>query len=326
MTEPQNFSRSISETAPIDVSVVVPAYNVASYIDQTIESICAQSLASLEILVVDDASSDETPRIIARHAARDARVRLLRLRRNGGVCLARNMALAMARGRWIAFVDSDDWLAPQRLARLMNAAEAAALDWIADDQIILREPGAPAMGRVLRHESSGTSSIEISHLVDRDPPERIGYGTLKPLVRRAFLERHGLGFRIGQERYEDFLFHVDCGRHGARMGLLDSPLYYYRQRPGSLTSADPVTTLVRMLEQNEIALRAAKTQDATGPLIAALARRALLIREALAYRRLLHDIRRRDLASAARRLQAAPAVGLTLVGRLGRAAGRRLGW
>ena len=310
---------------PVIVSVIVPAHNVELYIDHTLASIRAQTLRSLEILVVDDASCDATARMAAAHASQDPRVRLMRMTENRGVCRARNEGLAVALGRWIAFVDSDDWLEPGRLARMVEAAEHMDLDWLADDQFMVSRPNARPSGRVLRSEPAGLSRMDIAHLVVRDPPEIVGYGTLKPLVRRSFLRRHQLAFRLGQERYEDFLFHVDCGLHGARMGLLNQPLYYYRRRPGSLTTVDPLTTLTRMLEQNAIAEHAAREH---GPvrLQAALARRADQIRSSLAYRRLLRDLGRREVGSALRTLRADPQLGITLMDRLAKAAGRRVRW
>ena len=309
----------------VDVSVVVPAHNVELYIDHTLASLRGQTLGSLEVLVVDDASCDATPIITAEHAMRDRRVRLIRMTENRGVCRARNEALAIARGRWVAFGDSDDWIDPRRLAVMVEMAERAGLDWLADDQFMVRQPNERPVGRVLRDEPAGLSPIDIAHLVVRDPPEIVGYGTLKPLVRRSFLAHHRLAFRIGQERYEDFLFHVDCGLAGARMGLLNQPLYHYRQRPGSLTKVDPLTTLMRMLEQNTVAEHAALGRGSMR-LTAALARRAVLIRHSLEYRQLLRDLGQRDVAKAVRVLPAKPQLGITLMNRLARAAGRRIGW
>ena len=308
----------------VTISVVVPAHDVDDYINGTLTSIRCQSARSLEILVIDDASTDRTAAIAAAHRELDRRVRLITLPTNQGVCRARNAGIDQARGRWIAFVDADDWLVPHRLETLAHAAEAGPFDWLADDQLIVAEPSGRPVGRVLRSEDVGARPVTAGHLIRRDPPERIGYGTLKPLVRRSFLERTAIRFRPGFERYEDFLFHVDCGLHGARMGLLGQALYHYRRRPGSLTSATPIRTLERMLDQNGAATAAA-TAVGNGEVVDALDRRRQLIAQALDYRRLLDEVGRRDLASIAQRLRRTPGVGLTLVDRLSRAAGRRIG-
>lgn len=110
------------------VSVITAAYNAESFIGETIASVQAQSLTDWEMLIADDASTDRTAAIVAAAAAEDARVRLIRLEQNGGVARARNAALAAARGRFIAFLDSDDlWLPPklQRQVAFMQAEDAA---------------------------------------------------------------------------------------------------------------------------------------------------------------------------------------------------------
>ena len=109
------------------VSVIVPAYSAAAYIERTIESVRAQSYPHWEMLVADDCSPDATRALVRHWAARDERIRLIELERNGGPAAARNAALQRAQGRWIAFLDSDDLWLPQKLERsLAHARERRA--------------------------------------------------------------------------------------------------------------------------------------------------------------------------------------------------------
>jgi hypothetical protein len=107
------------------------------------------------------------------------------------------------------------------------------------------------------------------------------------------------------------------------MGLLNMPLYYYRQRPGSLTSVDPLTTLTRMSEQNAIALTAA-VEGGFLRLADALTRRGQLIQDSLAYRKFLRDLRNRDMAKVGSLLRERPQLGVILINRLTGAARRRV--
>lgn len=106
------------------VSIIVPAFRAGAFIEHTIQSVMAQSYTNWEMLIADDCSPDNTRAIVAAWARRDARVRLIALDRNGGPAAARNAALAQARGRWIAFLDSDDLWLPNKLER--SLAHAAA--------------------------------------------------------------------------------------------------------------------------------------------------------------------------------------------------------
>ncbi len=105
------------------VSVVIPACNAETWLPLTLESACRQTLREIEILVVDDGSTDRTAEIVENYSARDARIRLIR-RENGGVGAARNSAIAEARGRYVAPLDADDIWSPDKLAAQVACMEA----------------------------------------------------------------------------------------------------------------------------------------------------------------------------------------------------------
>ncbi|MDI1296701.1 MAG: glycosyltransferase family 2 protein, partial [bacterium] len=140
------------------VSVIIPLYNSASTIERTLTSVSTQTYKALEILVVNDGSTDEGPDIVRRFALRDDRICLLS-QPNAGVAAARNLGIAHAKGRYVAPVDADDLWAPEKIAlqfaALEKAGPATALSycWYAmidhDDRILL-EKQCDADGDVLR--------------------------------------------------------------------------------------------------------------------------------------------------------------------------------
>lgn len=109
------------------ISVIVPIYKVEAYLDECVQSIVDQTFTDLEIILVDDGSPDNCPALCDAWAAKDSRIRVIH-KENGGLSDARNAGLAVAAGEYIAFVDSDDYLKPQMLEKLLSAMERERAD------------------------------------------------------------------------------------------------------------------------------------------------------------------------------------------------------
>ena len=104
-----------------DVSILIPVYNEEVYLPRCLDSIVGQTLQSWELLLVDDGSTDRSGSICDSYAARDSRIRVIH-QENAGISAARNAGLAAAAGKYIGFVDSDDWIAPEMFQRLLTIA------------------------------------------------------------------------------------------------------------------------------------------------------------------------------------------------------------
>ena len=103
------------------ISVVIPIYNVAQYLSQCVDSVLSQSYQDLEIILVDDGSTDECPKICDDYQQKDARIRVIH-KENGGLSDARNAGMKKATGEWTLFVDSDDWIDQEAIAKLYQFA------------------------------------------------------------------------------------------------------------------------------------------------------------------------------------------------------------
>lgn len=130
------------------VSIVMPAYNCEKYIGETIESILAQSYSHWELLVVDDASSDGTVDIVSEYSNRDSRIRCRRLEVNSGAAVARNTAIELAEGEFIAFCDSDDLWMPQKLKHQLRYMQENGVDFTCTSYEWIDETSA-RLGRVV---------------------------------------------------------------------------------------------------------------------------------------------------------------------------------
>lgn len=251
----------------IDVSVVIPAYNAAGLVEHAVRSALDQAdeagggpaldvLPALEVLVVDDASADDTAAVVGRLAAADPRVRLLRQPANAGPSAARNRALAAARGAWVALLDADDRFAPGRLARLLDLAARTGADLVADNLMLCdgegRETGAMVPPFLLA-EPRRLTLPEFVALNEGGLDRRLrelpvfNMGFLKPVLRRAFLERHGLRYDERNRYAEDFMFAARALAAGGSWWLTPEAGYLYTVRPGTATHVQTAGDLGRIV-------------------------------------------------------------------------------
>ena len=126
------------------LSIIVPVYKVENYLQKCIDSILAQTFTDFELILVEDGSPDGCPALCDAAAAKDARIRVLH-QKNGGLSAARNAGLDVARGEWIGFVDSDDYIAPEMYETLYKAVQSTGADLALCDYAEVDEAGRPAM-------------------------------------------------------------------------------------------------------------------------------------------------------------------------------------
>ena len=306
------------------VSVVMPAYNVGDYIGRALESVLSQIHDNLEICVVDDGSTDSTRFVIEKFARQDKRVKPIFHDRNYGVSAARNTAIDHARGDWLAVVDPDDWIAPERLEKLLNVAQSTGADAVADNQHFVHAKTGETFGQLMPRDSLSELEMTSADFLNNDLPEENGYGLLKMMIRRSFIDKHGLRYRAEFPRGQDCVFYCECLSNGARVFLTPTPMYYYRfQRLGSTTrNTIGVPTMESLLHVQEAVEKI--FGQSTPHVTEALARRRELILECLHYRRVIDPLKQRQFHRAASEFFREPAYAGKFVQRLSGAAWRRV--
>jgi glycosyltransferase involved in cell wall biosynthesis len=218
------------------VTVIMPNYNGGRFIESAIGSVLAQTLANLELIVSDDASEDDSVERALKIASRDGRVRVLRSGANTGAAEARNRALAVARGRWLAVVDSDDLVHPQRLERLVAAAERDGAELAADDLLIFYENNEKKPHPCLRGAAAQAAQwIGLPEYLYGNTGRGVSLGYLKPIFSSAFLARTGIRYDPALRRSHDFDFVVRLMRAGARFRTYPQLTYFYRKYESSLS-------------------------------------------------------------------------------------------
>jgi len=222
--------------APPSISVLIPAFNVACILHRTVRSALDQGLqtGALEVIVIDDASCDDTHVVAQALCSEDPRVRVLRLEANGGPGAARAKGLASARGEWIAVLDADDAMEPGRLGKLVCIAEKRHLDLVADN-LLLCDPEAGPVGLAFPLEPDDIVPLSPERvLANSVPGGRVNLGWMQPLIRHDFLRRHAITWRPIRHG-EDMLLLMEVLLAGARAELVGEPGYLYTQRRGSLS-------------------------------------------------------------------------------------------
>jgi glycosyltransferase involved in cell wall biosynthesis len=221
------------------VSVIIPAYNAADTLKETMESVAAQTFRDFELVAVDDGSTDATPEVLAEHAAKWPWMRWER-QPNGGAAAARNRAIELARGEFIAMLDADDLWMPDKLAAQMDAfARNAAAACVYTDEIdflpdrdaprTLFQEKPPARGRILRQLFPGNFVL-----------------TSSLIVRKAALDQIG-GFDASHRVYEDLdLFLRLADRF--EFDYVDRVLVRRRILPNSLMHGNALACQQRDLE------------------------------------------------------------------------------
>jgi succinoglycan biosynthesis protein ExoO len=291
-------SPKVSTFAPV-VSIVMANHNGARYLSEAIESVRKQSLHELELVVSDDASTDDSVRIVQEAIVGDPRIRLVRSERKGGPGAARNRALATAEGDWIAVMDSDDLMHPERLAFLVGAAQQEGADIVADDLVEFETKMSSPSGRLLTGVWARApfwvgiqDYIRLNMFYGSGPA--LGY--LKPLFRRSSLldldALYDESLRIG----EDFDLVLRLLHMGKKFRVYPTGFYYYRKHASSTSHRLNEAVLSALRDANLKFLEKVPIADAA--LVSAVARRARSIDTAFAYEQLLQALKARNWSKA----------------------------
>lgn len=221
------------------ISVIVPVYNGAEFLRSCVDSILAQSFCDLEIILVDDGSTDESPEICERYAAQDKRVICIH-QENAGAAAARNSGLKVATGKYIAFVDSDDWIDRDMYETMISAAEERSCDLVICDCVKESETGSQTYTHELPGGSYDREAMVAQYFPQLLMPDSMEYPVTISnwllLIRREIIEENRLSFPEGMRFSEDLLFGSEVGYYAQSMTYLkDYTPYHYWQNPASVT-------------------------------------------------------------------------------------------
>ena len=217
------------------VTVVIPVFNSVSTLWRAARSALRQDISPLEVIIVDDGSRDASLAEARRISECDARVRVIALNENHGKPHAMNVAIAEARGIWIAVLDADDCYAEDRLTILIAAAERNQADLVADNQFLFDAAAEQLAGTALPAGGQDAPLTRHDFIAGSDPYASFNLGMLKPVIRAGFIRNAGLRYRESARLGEDFLYLLEFFAAGGRAFLVSRPLYYWTQAFGAVS-------------------------------------------------------------------------------------------
>lgn len=220
------------------VSIIVPIYNVEDFLDKCMESILGQTYKNIEIILVDDGSTDSSGKIADKYAEKDSRIKVYH-KKNGGLPAARNFGLRKISGKFVSFIDSDDWVDIDYISTLFNAMSY-------DDSDI----SVCGLYKAYDDENIKCSNrYEIDHEVfsniDAVKDIMLAQPILKvmawgKLYKKSLFFKNNIQYPKGRSLGEDAFTTYKLMYFSKKISYINKPLYYYRQRPGSIMSQSKI--------------------------------------------------------------------------------------
>lgn len=248
------------------VSIVIPVYNTQSYIERCVSSAMEQSIQDIEIIVVDDGSEDASGKICDHLATYDHRIKVIH-KKNGGLSSARNAGMNMAKGKYLFFLDSDDWLEKDGMEQLAEIAENYKTDFVRYKAIKSNWPGLPENApcdvepvRELKEGYYNYSKIVKEVYPRLFATSKLTMGTIVgawgALYNLEFLRHNQIWFKEDIRYSEDMVFSADVGRKCKSFYYIEKAgIYHYFYNPNSISKSfragrwDSARKSIRYLEE-----------------------------------------------------------------------------
>ena len=237
-------------------SIIIPAYNCEPYVAAALRSVLSQTESDIEVILVDDGSSDNTLKIASELAERDQRLRVISQDHSGTPSVARNTGLKVAKGEFISFLDADDLCAPTKIAKGLSVfRQHPTVDMVFSDtslfwgdmpdttaQGLLREAQFTQLAADFLLPQEGNLFLCADNFYNQMSTQFTAVSTQAVMLRRSALDRESTWFRIDWQAGEDIDLWFRLARH-CKLAYIDEVLAYYRQHPTSLMQDSERTIL-----------------------------------------------------------------------------------
>jgi glycosyltransferase involved in cell wall biosynthesis len=217
------------------ISIIIPVYNIEQYISECIESVLAQTCADFELILVNDGSTDSSGKICRVYALSDERVIVIN-KRNGGVSSARNAGIENSCGKYLWFVDGDDWIAPESVEKLSAKIRETDSDMINFNMKVVND--SKINDPKLKISNYNLMNFEFNDFYRNYYLKYLlGFGPCTKLFKGKIVRERGVRFDESESMGEDQIFNVEYYMHIKNFCYIPDSLYYYRKRQNSATTA-----------------------------------------------------------------------------------------
>lgn len=220
------------------ITIVVPVYKVEAYLNRCVDSILAQTFTDFELILVDDGSPDNCGKMCDEYAEKDSRISVIH-QKNGGLSAARNSGIDIARGEWITFIDSDDWIHPDYLRVLLEAAKKYGADVAVGRYESVRDGDEVDNGTI--DPDVGLENVE-DFWVNNRTNATVAWGKL---YKRSFFDE--LRYPVGKYHEDEYVTHkilFAC----EKLAVVDAPIYRYFYNDSSISRMNYLRRLPDILE------------------------------------------------------------------------------
>lgn len=224
---------SLQVTGPA-ISIIIPVYNAAAYIEQCIHSVLNQTMQDIEVIAVNDGSTDKSAEMLDALATSDQRLKVFH-NSNRGVSATRNFALEQATGKYIAFADADDWMDPTMLEELHTPMSRNNCNWAICNVHLIKE-GQPVKVRLQLKDEVIDITGNRADFVHGLMRFNYDYANWNKLFDASIIRQHQIRFEEDMTIWEDLLFNLQYLHYAKRVAILAKPLYHYRILSTSLYS------------------------------------------------------------------------------------------
>lgn len=230
------------------ISVIIPVYNTEKYLPKCIESVITQTFTDIEIIIINDASTDNSLSIIQKFAYSDKRLKYINFEENKGVSVARNCGIDMSNGEYLFFLDSDDWIEKDYLEVMLKTIEDTDAQIVMNKNVYsyIDEKSYPYNFQLGQQKIPDNSYIDVVK-----DTHNVFCGIATKLFRKNLIQKYNIKFPEGYI-YEDIFFHFVTFAYAEKVYFFKGPSYYYRKTENSITSnmnsdGDKIITVLGLL-------------------------------------------------------------------------------